>query len=87
MAERPPGAIQVRLDLSSALRRYLPGYDPECGATLTLPPGSDVAGLIEALGIPAKEITVIMINRQPVAPEHPLADGDLLGLFPALGGG
>ncbi len=79
--------MQVRVDLSSALRRYLPDYDPERGGTLTLSPGSDAAGLIEALGIPAKEITVIMINRQPVPPEHPLADGDLVGLFPALGGG
>jgi molybdopterin synthase sulfur carrier subunit len=79
--------MRVRVELSSALRRYVQGYDPERGVSLDLPEDSEAAGLISALSIPAKEITVIMVNRQAVRPEHPLADGDLVGLFPALGGG
>ena len=79
--------MRVRVELSSALRRYLPDYDPERGVTLDLPPDSDAAGLIKALGIPAKEITMIMVDRKAVRPEHRLAHGDLVGLFPALGGG
>lgn len=87
MKARSARVIQVRVELSSALRRYLPDYDPERGVILDLPAESDVAGLIRALGIPPKEITVIMVNRQAVPADHPLADGDLVGLFPALGGG
>lgn len=87
MKARSADVIQVRVELSSALRRYVPDYDPESGATLDLPQGSEVAKLIKALGIPAKEITVIMVNRQAVPADHTLADGDLVGLFPALGGG
>lgn len=73
--------------MSSALRRHVPDYDAEHGVSLDLPAGSDAAGLIKALGIPPKEITVIMVDRKAVGPEHILADGDLVGLFPALGGG
>lgn len=79
--------MRVTVELSSALRRYVPEYDPEHGVSLDLPAGSNAAGLIEALSIPPKEITVIMVDRKAVKPEHPLADGDLVGLFPALGGG
>ena len=87
METRSAAVMRIRVELSSALRRYVPEYDPERGYTLELPPGSDAAGLIKALGIPAKEITVIMVNRQAAPREHVLADGDLVGLFPALGGG
>jgi sulfur carrier protein ThiS len=79
--------MRIRVELSSALRHHVADYDPESGVSLDLPAGSDAAGLIKALGIPPKEITVIMVDRRAVKPEHPLADGDLVGLFPALGGG
>jgi sulfur carrier protein ThiS len=78
--------VAVRVELSSGLRRHLPGYDPARGLEVEAA-GATAAELVERLGLPAGEVQVIMVNRAAAPPHTVLADGDLVGLFPALGGG
>jgi molybdopterin converting factor small subunit len=46
-----------------------------------------VADVLTALGIPEEEVKIIFINGVKKELHAPLADGDRLGLFPAVGGG
>lgn len=79
--------MQVRVELSTALRPLVNGYDPQRGITVDLKPGSSVAGLMAALHLDASGVKVIMVNRKAAKPQHLLEHGDLVGLFPSLGGG
>ncbi|EPR35517.1 thiamine S protein [Alkalidesulfovibrio alkalitolerans DSM 16529] len=54
---------------------------------LDLPEGAAVAAAMAALGVPPEEVKIIFVNGKAVPPETALADGDRLGLFPAVGGG
>jgi sulfur-carrier protein len=62
-------------------------YAPPGTGDLELRPGETVAGLLQRLGIPAAEVTIIMRNGRSAKLDEPLAHGDRLGLFPAVGGG
>ncbi|MFH1033682.1 MAG: MoaD/ThiS family protein [Pseudomonadota bacterium] len=78
-------SLEVRL--SASLRRRVPGYDPHRGLTLPWEPGLRVDGLLARLDLPPGEVKIIMINGQGRDLGHLLADGDRVGLFPAVGGG
>jgi sulfur carrier protein ThiS len=54
---------------------------------LTVPEGTDLAGLITMLEIPPEEVKLIFINNKRADEEHLLAEGDRVGLFPPVGGG
>jgi sulfur carrier protein ThiS len=79
--------MAVRVEISSSLRRYVPSYDPRQGLVLSDAAGMGANRLIARLGIPAQEVNLVLVNRKPVAADHVLADGDLVGLFPVIGGG
>lgn len=55
--------------------------------TLDLPPGTTVGDVIQKLGIPEKEVTLIFINGRHGEPSSELHHGDTLGMFPPVGGG
>jgi sulfur carrier protein ThiS len=77
----------LRVEVGSYLRRYVAGYDPEKGMELELDAEKTAGQIIDELGIPRSEATVIMVNRKAAQPDQALKDGDILGLFPvALGG-
>jgi sulfur carrier protein ThiS len=78
--------LAVAVELSSGLRRHVPGYDPAAGLKVEAA-GRTAAELVESLGLPPGEVQVIMVNRRAARTDAVLADGDLVGLFPALGGG
>jgi molybdopterin synthase sulfur carrier subunit len=78
-------AIDVKL--SSALRPYVPGYNPLVGLQLNAKPDLTALELITSLGIPPKEVKIIMLNGRAVDRESLVRDGDRVGLFPAVGGG
>lgn len=77
--------LQVRL--SASLRRLAPGYDPLGGLEANWQPGLTVAGLLARLDIAPQEVKIIMVNGRSAGLGDPLADGDRVGLFPAVGGG
>lgn len=55
--------------------------------TLDLPPKTTVGDVIQTLGIPEKEVTLIFINGRHGELSSELHDGDTLGMFPPVGGG
>ena len=79
--------MAVHVKISATLRRHVAGYSPLKGATLDHRPGLTVSRALESLGIPAKEVKIIMVNGIHASLDHELSDGDRLGLFPPVGGG
>ena len=79
--------ITVKVRLFATLRRYRPGLGLGESLTVKLPAGATVADLIAHLGLPPQEVKFAYVNHIVRRPEHPLADGDDVGLFPPVGGG
>lgn len=51
------------------------------------PAGTTVADVVTQKGIPVAELGIMLINARHVQLDRELADGDLLAIFPLLGGG
>lgn len=51
------------------------------------PDGATVADVVAEKGIPVGEIGIMLINCRHVHLDRELAEGDLLAIFPLLGGG
>lgn len=79
--------MALKVLLSASLRRHVPGYDPMVGLDLPHAPGMSVADLLAGLGLAPQEVKIIMVNGVHADAQRPLADGDRVGLFPAVGGG
>jgi molybdopterin synthase sulfur carrier subunit len=59
-------------------------FDIETG---DYPAGTTVADVADSLKLPRTELGIMMVNNRHVKLDHVLADGDILALFPLLGGG
>lgn len=56
--------------------------------TMMEPEGIHCAGdVLQKLDIPAEEVSILLINGFHKKPEDPVKDGDILALFPPVGGG
>jgi molybdopterin synthase sulfur carrier subunit len=55
--------------------------------TFELPDGVTTGEIVDRVGIPPTEVTLIFINGRHSMPETKLTDGDTLALFPPIGGG
>ena len=51
------------------------------------PEGTTVGNVVEELGIPTEELGIVMVNSRHVQLSYVLGEGDMLALFPLLGGG
>lgn len=85
MEEKTTVTVQVKL--FATLRRHHPHLGIGEAIEVKLPNGATVGRLIEQLQIPAAEVKVIFVNSIVRNMDHPLADGDEVGVFPAVGGG
>ena len=54
---------------------------------MDLPAGTTVQGLLRHLDLPEEEVKIVFVNALFRKMDHILADGDELGIFPAVGGG
>jgi molybdopterin converting factor small subunit len=74
--------MQITIKLFATLRvgRF-------AGEARDYPPGTRIADIILELGIPERELGMIMLNNRHAEPEQELNDGDNLALFPLVGGG
>ena len=79
--------MPLRVFLNASLRLYVPGYNPYEGIALEVPPGTPVARVIEQLGLPGEEVTLIMVDGARQQADFPLQGEERLGLFPPIGGG
>jgi sulfur carrier protein ThiS len=83
-AEKP---ISVHVELKSLLSRYASAEEGPVFAR-ELPPGSDVAALLDGLQVPRKWLGLVAVNGARVARERILHDGDSVLVYPPfLSGG
>jgi sulfur-carrier protein len=54
---------------------------------IELADGVTTGEIINMIAIPPTEVTLIFINGRHSTPQTKLADGDILALFPPIGGG
>lgn len=81
--------MKIFVKLSTTLRQYLPGYDPEKGLEIDLDSGKEISALDLAnqLGIPVGEIKFVMLNGRYQPMKTALQPNDRVAYFPAVGGG
>ena len=79
--------LTVHVKLFATLRRYRPDLGIGEAFAVELPEGTTVQGLIRHLDLPEDQVKIVFVNALFRPMDHILADGDELGIFPAVGGG
>ena len=79
--------ITVHAKLFATLRRHYPHLGIGEPMPVRLPAGAKVGDLIERLNVPAEQVKIVFVNNVIQGHEHPLAEGDEVGIFPPVGGG
>ena len=79
--------MPVKVFLSSALRRFIPGYDPLTGTEVTLAREMTVAELCKRIHVPREKVKIVMVNGQNRPFDYILRGDERVGLFPPVGGG
>ena len=79
--------MSILVKLSTTLRDYVPGYDPEAGITLDAPEDATAADVARMVGLPLEEIKIVMVNGRHSEADDAMRDGDRVAFFPAVGGG
>jgi len=51
------------------------------------PTGTVVGDIVDGLGIGRDEVGVVMINSRQHSLQSPIAEGDVIAIFPVIGGG
>jgi len=74
--------MQIRVKCFATLS----GHNPE-GGQLELPDGSNVEAALSLLGLTAADVKLLFVNSKNSELDTVLANGDQLGIFPAVGGG
>lgn len=52
-----------------------------------MPAGSKVIDILAKLGLQGREVAILRVNGRDVPDEQKLMDGDIITLFPPMGGG
>jgi molybdopterin converting factor small subunit len=52
-----------------------------------LEPGTNLGALLDLLAIPREELGVLLVSGRHADLERPVAAGDVIAIFPLLGGG
>lgn len=78
--------VTIKVKLFATLKKYLPAGSDE-GTSVTLPTGSTVLDVIDALKIPPEQATMLVAGDTYVEKTTPLTEGLQLSIFPPLAGG
>jgi molybdopterin converting factor small subunit len=79
--------MRVTIKLFATLVRFKDGSRAGKPFEVELPEGSVVQDLIDLLKIPAEETHIVFINNIIEERHSKLNDGDVIGMFPPVGGG
>lgn len=79
--------MRVEIRLFATLAAYLPPGTAGDSAELTAPEGATVGDIARLLRIPSAVPCLTVVNGRDAAPDQPLADGDVITMFPPLVGG
>ncbi len=73
----------IELKCFATLAKYL----PENAADYPVEPGETIRSLVEKLGMPVDDVTLMFVNAVRSDLDTGISDGDRVGLFPPVGGG
>ncbi|MDC0335417.1 MoaD/ThiS family protein [Pseudodesulfovibrio sp.] len=73
----------IEIKCFATLSQYL----PDNADNFPIDNGETVKSLMDKLGIPEKDVTLMFINSARAYLESELKDDDRVGLFPPVGGG
>jgi sulfur carrier protein ThiS len=80
--------MQITIRLLGSYRRYLPaGHDDQAGYVCQFPAGSQVGDVLAQLTLPADDAYTVLVNGSHAHRDQVLQEGDVLAIFPAVGGG
>jgi molybdopterin converting factor small subunit len=80
--------MQIIVRLLASYRQYLPqGHDIQAGYPLKARSGATVGDILAELPIPPDGIHTCLINGRHAERDQVLQAGDVLAIFPAVGGG
>lgn len=78
--------MKIQVKLYATLRRHAP--DKSSGAqSLELSEGTTIREALKQLDVPEEGVAFVFVNSVHKKLDEPLADGDELGVFPAIAGG
>lgn len=79
--------MRVTVKLFATLARFKSNAKAGRAFEVDLPEGAAVQDLIDTLQIPHEETHIVFINSIIQEPNTKLKEGDVVGLFPPVGGG
>jgi molybdopterin converting factor small subunit len=80
--------MEITIRLLGSYRRSLPQAFQRRGEyPLLVPDGARVQEVLAALPIPEADLYTFFVNGRHARPDQVLDPGDVLALFPAIGGG
>ena len=80
--------MQITIRLLASYRQYLPQeHDANAGYVCQAPPGVCVGDVLDTLPIPDGDVYTFFVNGRHAQHDQPLHEGDVLSVFPAVGGG
>lgn len=81
--------MTISIRLFALLRKYLPRHATGNECTVEIEPGDTVLDVIHSLNIPVNIPKIILVNGQHVSldSKEPLADGEIVSIFPLMAGG
>ena len=79
--------MRVTVKLFATLVRFKSGIRSATPFEMDIPEGAVIQDLIETLKIPAEETRVIFVNNIIEDMGTKLKEGDVVGIFPPVGGG
>ena len=78
--------MRIELRLFATLRRFVPTAEGDA-LFVDIPEGGTAGDVIAKVGVNAAEVHILMVNGRSSPFGQILAEGDRVGLFPAIGGG
>ncbi len=82
------GELGITVRLLANYRQYLPrDHDSRAGYGVHVAPGTAAGQLLDRLPIPAGDRYTFFINGRHAERTQMLHEGDVLSVFPAVGGG
>ena len=79
--------MPILVKLSATLRKKVPDYDPATGLSIEAGGLASVSDVLARLGLKPKDVKIAIVNGRSADMATPVAEGDRVGLFPAVGGG
>jgi len=79
--------MNIQIKLFASLVKFLPKGAVGKQASLSVPEGITVGGVLEQLKISSDITRLIMVNGVHAKTDYVLKEGDLLSVFPPIAGG